>query len=39
MSALASLVFSLGAMAAPTGSDYLFLWTGDEDRRRRISWW
>ena len=32
MSVLASLVFSVGAVAAPTGSDYLFLWTADEDR-------
>ena len=32
MSVLTGLVFTLGAMAAPTGSDYLFLWTGDEDR-------
>lgn len=32
MSVLASLVFSVGALTAPTGSDYLFLWTADEDR-------
>jgi len=32
MSVLASLAFSVGALVAPTGSDYLFLWTADEDR-------